>query len=177
MKSGILLAAALIFQVGCTHSKKTEATASQTTNAQNLIAMSDLESRSNSKAKGHVHFTQSQEGLLVDYKITGLAKNKKHGFHIHEKGDCSSMDAKSAGPHYMALAETGGTAKDSPEQHAGDMPMISSNNEGVAEGRFVMTSITLDASNPVRGRAIIVHGGPDNPQKKSPPRIACGVIR
>ena len=176
MKSIFLLAAGLLIQFGCSHSQKTESTANQTANARNSMAMADLDSKSNSKAKGHVHFTQSQEGLLVEYKVEGLAKNKKHGFHIHEKGDCSSKDAKSAGPHYMPIAETGGTAKDSPKKHAGDLPMISSNNEGVAEGRFMVTTVTLDAENPVRGRAIIVHGGPDNPRKNSPPRIACGVI-
>lgn len=180
MKRLIIPAAAVLaIQIGCTHSqyKTSDEMETTTTTANNLMAKADMESKSNSEAKGEVNFTQSAEGLLVEYNIEGLEKNKKHGFHVHEKGDCSSPDAKSAGRHYKQLAPMGGTAKDSPQKHAGDLPMITANNEGKAEGRFVVKSVTLDSENPIRGRAIIVHGGPDNPRKNSPPRIACGVIR
>lgn len=177
MKKFILLFSALALQIGCSHSQTQSSKNDMAAAANNLMASAHMESKSKSKAQGHVNFTQSEEGVLVEYNFEGLAKNKKFGFHIHEKGDCSSDDAKSAGPHYMMLAETGGTSVDNPHQYAGDLPMVKSDNKGKAEGRFVVTSISLDGANPVRGRAIILHGGPDNLKKKSPPRIACGVIR
>src|SRR5688572_22259823 len=43
------------------------------------------------KATGIVTFTEVADGVRVDAQITGLPPGK-HGFHIHEFGDCSSAD-------------------------------------------------------------------------------------
>lgn len=146
--------------------------------SQPAIATANLESRSNSKVKGTVSFQDNgQQRVKISYKITGLKKNSENGFHIHEKGDCSSFDAKSAGAHYAQIAPTGGTAKDSPGRHAGDLPMIKANQEGVAEGTFEMSELSILGANAIDKKAIIVHGGPDDASKKSPPRLACGVIQ
>jgi Cu-Zn family superoxide dismutase len=141
------------------------------------VARADLESKSGSQVKGLVEFLEEEEGVKVRYRITGLEKGKKYGFHVHETGDCSAPDAKSAGPHYKQIAKKGGTAKDSPGKHAGDLPEIKSDANGVAEGEVHSDLLSVFGKNAVDGRAIIVHGGPDNPKKKSPPRIACGVIK
>ena len=50
-----------------------------------------------SAVKGVVRFTQREERVLVSGRITGLTPGP-HGFHIHEKGDCSAPDGSSAGP-------------------------------------------------------------------------------
>lgn len=141
-------------------------------------AEAELLSKSGSKVKGRVHFTELSNSLKVDYEMTGLLKNSTHGFHIHEKGDCSSADAKSAGKHYIQVAPTGGTAKDSPAKHAGDLPQIKADANGTAKGTFEVPILTIskDMNHTIVGRAIIVHGGPDNPQKNAAPRVACGVI-
>jgi len=38
--------------------------------------------------------------VVVAAAITGLKPNSEHGFHVHEKGDCSAPDATSAGGHF-----------------------------------------------------------------------------
>ena len=43
-------------------------------------------------ASGTVTFTQQGDAVLVAGEVRGLAPGKEHGFHVHEKGDCSSGD-------------------------------------------------------------------------------------
>src|ERR1700722_4375174 len=52
-----------------------------------------------SKAKGTVRFNEIPPNVHIIADITGLSPGK-HGFHIHEKGDCSAPDASSAGGHF-----------------------------------------------------------------------------
>lgn len=151
--------------------------ASAPTRKEGPKATATLESKNSSNVKGTVEFSETAEGLQVKYALSGLAKDQNHGFHIHEKGDCSSADAKSAGPHYHKVAETGGTSLDFPGKYAGDLPAIKADAAGRAEGQFLVTGVTIDKVNPIDGRAIIVHGGPDDPTKKSAPRVACGLIQ
>lgn len=150
---------------------------SYSTAALAATAKAELQSRNDSSVKGTIEFTDTADGLQVKYKISGLGKDQNHGFHIHEKGDCSSKDAKSAGPHYLKVAETGGTSMDFPQKFAGDMPQIKSDSKGNAEGSFVVKDISVNQKNPIDGRAVIVHGGPDDISKKSAPRVACGQIQ
>ena len=58
-----------------------------------------LDSKSGSQVTGTVTFTKVGDEVQVVADITGL-KPGKHGFHIHEKGDCSAPDAASAGGHF-----------------------------------------------------------------------------
>ncbi len=141
------------------------------------VAQADLESKSGSQVKGHLDFKDTPEGLEIRYKISGLKKNQSHGFHIHEHGDCSAPDAKSAGMHYVQVAPTGGTALNAPQKFAGDLPMLQTNAKGEAEGRVVMKDLTVNRANPVTGHAVIVHEGPDDVTKPSTKRIACAVIK
>ena len=39
------------------------------------------------RIKGIVIFTQKAEHVSIHIELTGLKKNGKHGFHIHESGD------------------------------------------------------------------------------------------
>ena len=45
-------------------------------------------------------FVQSGDKVLVSGEIRGLKPNAEHGFHVHEKGDCSSGDGMSTGGHF-----------------------------------------------------------------------------
>ena len=38
--------------------------------------------------------------VQVRGRVSGLKPNQEHGFHVHEKGDCSSGDGMSAGGHF-----------------------------------------------------------------------------
>src|ERR1700716_1822205 len=68
--------------------------------AQNATkATAILHPSSGSEVKGQVTFTKTGDDVQVVADIENL-KPGKHGFHIHEKGDCSAPDASSAGAHF-----------------------------------------------------------------------------
>ena len=48
---------------------------------------------------GVVSFTQTGDKVRVVAEVSGLTAGA-HGFHIHEKGDCSAPDGTSAGGHF-----------------------------------------------------------------------------
>lgn len=143
----------------------------------------ELEPKNGSQVSGKIDFVQTDNELTVNYKIKNLANKKKFGLHIHEKPDCSSVDGKSAGGHFAKIPghEGHGTSLDFPDLYAGDLPQISSNGTGVAEGSFKVKQLSISGNvsgtTSITDRAIILHGGPDDKTKKSAPRIACGVIK
>lgn len=137
-----------------------------------------IKGKSGSDVQGRVDFVQSESGLQVIYDLNHLPKNKTLGFHIHEIGNCSSKDAKSAGKHFMKMTESGGgTSKDFPEKYAGDLPSISTDASGKSKGTFTVANLSINSMNSIKDRAVIIHSGPDDPNQKSAPRIGCGVIK
>ena len=139
-----------------------------------------LESRSGSSVTGTLRLRDGAAGLRIQGEVRGLQPNTEHGFHIHEKGDCSAADATSAGPHFNPAGAPHGRAG-SGAHHAGDMPNIKADANGVARVDQVVTGVTLAAgANGAAGRALVVHRDPDDyssqPAGNSGPRTACGVI-
>src|SRR3954471_23443785 len=65
-------------------------------------AIATLSAASGSSVAGTVTFTSGSDGVTVVADITGLTPGK-HGFHIHEFGDCSAKDGTSAGGHYNPM--------------------------------------------------------------------------
>src|SRR5262245_37213611 len=61
--------------------------------------ISVLHPAADNKVTGTVTFTPVADGVRVHAEIGGLAPGK-HGFHIHEFGDCSAADFSSAGAHF-----------------------------------------------------------------------------
>lgn len=128
---------------------------------------------------GTVNFTQKSGYVLVEARVTGLKPNSTHGFHVHEKGNCSG-DASGAGGHFNPAGGQHGSY-DSPMRHGGDLGNLKADASGVAEARIEVGGISLgtDASS-IIGRAVLVHGGPDDlqsqPAGNSGPRIGCGLI-
>ena len=51
------------------------------------------------KVTGVVTFTKVEGGIKIVADLQGLTPGK-HGFHIHEFGDCTSADGTSAGGHF-----------------------------------------------------------------------------
>lgn len=142
---------------------------------------SELSSKSGSKVKGFVHFLPSSEGIRVIAEVRGLTPNSVHGFHIHERGDCSAEDASSAGGHFAP----GGFPHGSPEadlHHAGDLGNLEADKNGVARIDQVFHGITLnpEMNNSILGLAVVVHEKEDDftsqPSGNAGARIACGVI-
>lgn len=154
-----------------------------TTASLNEKVSAELQSKNGSQVSGQIDFVQTGDKLTIHYKIKNLRSKKKFGLHVHEKPDCSSADGKSAGGHYAKMPghEGHGTSLDFPDLYAGDLPQISSNRAGIAEGSFVVSHLSISGgvsnAHAIIDRAIIVHGGPDDQTKKSAPRIACGIIK
>ncbi len=130
------------------------------------------------EVKGTVLFTGENNGVRVVADITGLTPGE-HGFHIHEKGDCSAPDASSAGGHFNPTGMPHG-GPDSGEHHLGDMGNITADASGNAHLDRVFSFLTLSGSNSIIGHALIVHGGRDDltsqPSGDAGARVACGVI-
>lgn len=131
-------------------------------------------------ASGVVEFEQDGDEMLVRLRIEGLTPNGLHGVHIHERGDCRSSDASSAGGHFNPTGERHG-GLDSEFRHAGDLGNIRADADGKVETDFEVTGISLKAgTNSVIGRSVIVHAQADDlvsqPSGNAGSRIACGLI-
>ena len=112
--------------------------------------------------------------------INGLPPGRQFGFHVHEKGDCSD-NGMGAGGHFNPQGKPHGR-HDAMERHAGDLPNLSSNGEGVAVYSITTELLTVSQGpTSVVNRAIVIHESPDDyksqPAGNSGKRIACGVIR
>jgi len=132
-------------------------------------------------ASGTLELVQKGDLVSVTGKIEGLRANSEHGFHVHEKGDCASGDGMGTGGHFNPLAKTHGMHGHG-ETHAGDMPSLLADANGVAVINFETTSFSLLDGNPANaiGRGMIIHRDPDDfktqPTGNAGPRISCGVV-
>jgi Cu-Zn family superoxide dismutase len=131
-----------------------------------------------STVSGTVTFAKTDKGMEVVVNITGLTPGK-HGFHIHEFGDCSSPDGMSAGGHFNPAMQKHGGPMDM-ERHEGDMGNVTADANGVAHLEFTDKMLTFDGQNSIIGRGIIVHAKEDDltsqPVGNAGPRVACGTI-
>jgi len=143
-------------------------------------AIATLEPTKGNTAAGTVTFQQKGDRVVVTAKVTGLPPNSEHGFHAHEKGDCSSGDGMSTGGHFNPNGKPHGPQ--SADHHAGDMPGLKADANGNAEASFELTGVTIGSgAADLVGRGLIVHAGPDDfktqPTGNSGARVACGVIK
>ena len=141
-------------------------------------AVAVLAPGANGEVRGQVTFREETEGVRVIANIQGLTPGK-HGFHIHEKGDCSAPDFSSAGGHFNPLGRPHGGPTD-PEHHVGDFGNIEANQEGVARLERVFSWLTFTGTNSILGRSVIVHEKADDlksqPSGDAGARLACGII-
>ena len=136
---------------------------------------------SGSLVSGTLQLRPMGDGVHITGEIGGLTAGASHGFHIHEKGDCSAADATSAGGHFNPPAQPHGRAGHG-AHHAGDADNLVADGKGVAKVNVHQSGVTLGggAANDIAGRAVIVHAQPDDyasqPTGNAGGRIACGVI-
>lgn len=143
-----------------------------------ITAVATLNPTQGSEVKGVITFTKTATGVHVTGEITGL-KPGEHGFHVHEKGDCSSPDGSSAGGHFNPTGATHG-GPDAEKHHAGDMGNITADASGKATLDKTFSFLELSGPHTIVGRGLIVHEKPDDltsqPAGNAGARLACGVI-
>ncbi len=133
---------------------------------------------------GVVQFFEVPGGTWVSVMVDGLPPYQPasgnqpqvgpHGFHIHQNGDCAvgdpAMPFTAAGEHWNPTNQPHGN-------HAGDFPVLFSNNGRAVMGFFTSKFCVAD----VIGKAVVIHESPDDyrtqPAGNSGRRLACGVIR
>jgi Cu-Zn family superoxide dismutase len=150
--------------------------AEPTTEFTNAVAV--LHPTEGNTAHGVVRFTKTAEGVKVVADVSGLTPGK-HGFHIHEYGDCSAPDGTSAGGHYNpeGMEHAG---PDSPKRHVGDLGNLEADADGNAHLEYVDKHLMLNGPKSIIGRGVIVHANEDDlksqPTGNAGGRVACGVI-
>jgi Cu-Zn family superoxide dismutase len=131
---------------------------------------------------GTVTITEGKQGTTFKVAVSGIPSGK-HGFHVHEKGDCGTAMKNgkaeaggAAGSHYDP---DGKKTHKGPQGagHKGDLPVLTANAKGIDQS---VTAPKLKLAD-VQGRALVIHEGGDNYSDKPEngggnARIACGVI-
>lgn len=143
------------------------------------FATAKLEAKSASKVAGTVTFNKTDKGLEMVAKLTGATPGP-HGIHIHEKGDCSSADAKSAGDHFNPT-KAPHAGPDQAARHGGDLGNITVNADGTGQLTLLVPEVQgLSDWGTIVGRSVVVHEKADDlksqPSGDAGARIACGVI-
>ena len=133
-------------------------------------------------ASGEVTFTQEADGVRVSGSFSGVAfkpGDTKHGFHIHEKGDCSAPDGSSAGGHFNPAGKPHG-APDAADRHAGDLGNFEVDAYNNGRINYLDKTISLSGPNSIIGKGVIIHEKADDfktqPTGNAGARLACGVI-
>lgn len=168
-----LLVISVVGMLGCSGDSKKAATGKMET------AVAEMQPTEGNEATGTVTFTKVEGGVRVVAHFEGVPEGQ-HGFHIHEFGDCSSGDGKSAGGHFNpeGVAHAG---RDAEERHVGDLGNITADANGVAHADFVDSHLKLMADYSILGKGVILHAAPDDmtsqPTGAAGARISCGVIK
>jgi Cu-Zn family superoxide dismutase len=133
-----------------------------------------------SKVVGSVSFMETDEGLQVEASVADVPPGK-HGFHIHEKGDCSN-EGNAAGGHFNPMnVQHGHMPKDGAEKaHSGDMGNIEVGADGTGRISVFLPGVYLVGKEPsVAGLSVILHEKEDDfgqPTGNAGGRIGCGII-
>lgn len=134
------------------------------------------------KTMGTATFQQTGRGVRMMLDVSGLTPGE-HGLHIHETGDCTPPDFKSAGGHFNPAGKEHGS-KNPKGPHAGDLYNLAVTADGTARVTRVIPHVTLAAGENSLlkqvGTAVVIHAKPDdyktNPAGDAGDRVACGVI-
>ena len=134
-----------------------------------------------SSVYGEAKFVQINSKVTINVKVKGLSYGL-HAIHIHEFGDCSSFDAKSAGGHWNPNNKQHGEWG-SESHHKGDIANLFADSSGNSSLKFETDLWCLgckDKSNNILGKSIIIHQGLDDfysqPSGNAGKRIGCGII-
>ena len=173
----LMLISISVILIGC--ERASQQTGVLTTPTPNQ-AIAVIGSTNDSGVTGTAVFTQNGDQITLIIEIQGATPGL-HAVHIHEKGDCSAPDDKSAGGHWNPTDVAHGKWGEG-EFHLGDIGNITVGEDGI--GNISLTTdlweIGTGSDVDVVGRGIIVHADPDDftsqPSGNAGARIGCGVI-
>jgi Cu-Zn family superoxide dismutase len=179
---------ALGLGVGCTPKEKpvepappepAPVAASEPAPAAPAPAVAHATIQSSSGVGGTVTFTEQGGTVNVEARLTGVGAGE-HGFHVHEKGDCSAPDFTSAGGHFNPSGAPHGAPADA-AHHAGDFGNITIAADGTGSVTLSSSMLTVSPGpNSVVGKGVIVHEKADDlktqPTGNAGGRIGCGVV-
>jgi Cu-Zn family superoxide dismutase len=159
--------------------ESSETDASPTDAATESVAI--LQGTNGSQVTGSATFTEvGDESVKIELSISNAAPGS-HAVHLHEKGDCSAVDASSAGGHWNPT-DTAHGKRGSGEFHKGDIANMTVDEAGNGSLEMTVQGWTIgDAtSSDILNKAVIIHDGPDDftsqPSGAAGNRVACGVI-
>ena len=156
----------------------TGAVAAQAESHMQTAATAQVAGNSNG-ISGNVSLNTTASGrTLVQIDVTGVPAGT-HGVHLHETGDCSAEDFKSAGGHIAGDRKHGVLVEGGP--HPGDMPNMVVGEDGVLEAEVFLDLLDIETMiKDEDGAAFIIHSGADDyesqPSGDAGSRIACGVF-
>lgn len=121
------------------------------------------------------------KSVHITGEVRGLPPKTTLAIHVHEWGDCRNPDAPGAHFDPHKSGKHGHPHDPVGSHHAGDLPNLETDDQGVARIDFTTQAFTLDMSpTSVIGRAIVIHEKADDyksqPAGAAGGRIACGVI-
>lgn len=133
-----------------------------------------------SKVIGEVSFSKKQGGMLVEAKIND-APPGKHGFHIHEVGDCGDKGNAAKGHYNPDKVKHGFLPKDGfKKAHAGDLGNFTISSDGKGTLSETVPGLTVTGGKyPIKGLSVILHEKVDDfgqPLGNAGGRIGCGII-
>ncbi len=143
-------------------------------------AIATIAPTSGNSVTGMAIFTQNGDQITFTVEIQNASPGI-HAVHIHENGDCSAPDGKSAGGHWNPTDVAHGKWGVG-EFHLGDIGNITVGEDGT--GSLELTTdlweIGTGSDIDVVGKGIIVHAEADDfisqPSGNAGARIGCGVI-
>ena len=169
----------IVFFMGCGPTEQPAEQAEAPAQPMARTAEASLQPTEGNTVEGTVHFEEVSGETHVEINLTELTPGR-HGFHIHATGDCSAPDASSAGGHFNPDDKPHG-APDAAEHHIGDLGNVEANAEGQVMADLHFEFLSLEGSNSIRGKAVVVHAGEDDVQSQpsgdAGARVACGLIQ
>ena len=131
---------------------------------------------------GPAEIIRAKGAISISVKVNGFEAGQR-ALHLHSTGACDAPDFTSAGGHLNPFERAHGSLN--PDgQHLGDMPNITTDDNGQATLTFTFSD---DPDHLIQeifdadGTAVMIHAGPDDyisdPAGAAGPRIACGVVK
>jgi Cu-Zn family superoxide dismutase len=150
-----------------------------------VIKMQLVNEQGVGKEIGTITASDSKYGLLLTPQLSDLSPGL-HGFHVHEKPDCSHaikegkvLPGLAAGGHYDPAA-TGKHEGPYGNGHLGDLPALYIATDGKATLPVLAPRLKV---TDIKGRSLMIHAGGDNYSDMpvslggGGARVACGVVK